>query len=68
LLEVYERDEFGIPNIATLAGESLRFTRHHVGSLPCIPACHDILVGALDFRWRPWGSTEIWTEAITTMN
>jgi arylsulfatase A-like enzyme len=65
MLEAYEGDEFATPNIAGFAEESLRFTRHHVGSLPCIPARHDILVGALDFPWRPWGSIEIWEDAIT---
>ena len=43
----------------------LRFTGHHAGSLPCMPARHDILVGALDFPWRPWGSIEVWEDAIT---
>ena len=35
------------------------------GSLPCMPARHDILCGSLDFLWRPWGSIEIWEEPIT---
>ena len=65
MLEAYGGDEFATPNIAGFAERSLRFTRHHVGSLPCIPARHDILVGALDFPWRPWGSIEIWEDAIT---
>jgi arylsulfatase A-like enzyme len=30
-----------------------------------MPARHDILCGALDFLWRPWGSIEIWECAIT---
>ena len=30
-----------------------------------MPARHDLLVGALDFLWRPWGSIEIWEDAIT---
>ena len=37
-----------------------RFTRHVTGSLPCMPARHDILCGALDFLWKPWGSIELW--------
>ena len=28
-----------------------------------MPARHDILCGALDFLWRPWGSIEIWEDA-----
>ena len=38
---------------------------HVAGSLPCMPARHDILVGALDFLWRPWGSIEVWEDAVT---
>ena len=30
-----------------------------------MPARHDLLVGALDFLWRPWGSIEVWEDAIT---
>jgi arylsulfatase A-like enzyme len=30
-----------------------------------MPARHDILCGALDFLWRPWGSVEIWERTIT---
>jgi arylsulfatase A-like enzyme len=30
-----------------------------------MPARHDMLCGALDFLWRPWGSIEIWERAIT---
>jgi arylsulfatase A-like enzyme len=65
MLEAYGGTEFGSPDITRFAEGSLRFTNHHVGSLPCMPARHDILVGALDFPWRPWGSIEVWEEAIT---
>ena len=65
LLTAYGGDEFATPTISAFAEQSLRFTRHHVGSLPCMPARHDILVGALDFPWRPWGSIEVWEDAIT---
>ena len=37
------------PNIDRLAARAVRFDRHWSGSLPCMPARHDILVGALDF-------------------
>ena len=30
-----------------------------------MPARHDLLVGALDFPWRPWGSIEVWERPIT---
>ncbi len=65
LLGCYGSEEFETPAIDAFAAQSLRFTRHHSGSLPCIPARHDILVGALDFPWRPWGSIEVWEDAIT---
>jgi len=65
MLGCYGGREFATPNIDRLAARSVRFTRHHVGSLPCMPARHDILCGALDFLWKPWGSVEIWEDAIT---
>lgn len=65
LLEAYGSDEFASPNLRAFADTALRFTRHHAGSLPCMPARHDLLVGALDFPWRPWGSIEVWEDAIT---
>ena len=65
LLGCYGGTEFATPNIDRLARRAVRFDRHYVGSLPCMPARHDILCGALDFLWRPWGSVEIWEDAIT---
>ena len=61
----YGGTNFITPNLDRLAKRSVRFTNHHTGSLPCIPARHDILVGAWDFLWRPWGSIELWEEPIT---
>jgi arylsulfatase A-like enzyme len=66
LLAAYGGDEFDTPNLDRVASSSVVFDRHVVGSLPCMPARHDLLVGSLDFLWRPWGSIEIWEEAITT--
>ena len=65
LLQAYGSDEFSSPCLTEFSKTALRFTGHHVGSLPCMPARHDILVGALDFPWRPWGSIEVWEDAIT---
>lgn len=65
MLGAYGGDEFATPNLDAFAARSLRFTRHYAGSLPCIPARHDILCGALDFLWKPWGSVELWEHAIT---
>ncbi len=66
MLGCYGGTEFDTPNLDRFARErAVRFTRHVTGSLPCMPARHDILCGALDFLWRPWGSIEIWEEPIT---
>ena len=65
MLGAYGGKEFATPNLDRLAARSVRFTRHFTGSLPCMPARHDILCGALDFLWKPWGSIELWEDAIT---
>jgi len=65
MLGSYGGSEFDTPNLDRLAARSLRFQHHFAGSLPCMPARHDILCGALDFLWRPWGSIELWEEPIT---
>jgi arylsulfatase A-like enzyme len=64
-LGAYGSREFETPNLDRLAARSLRFDRHYTGSLPCMPARHDILCGAWDFLWRPWGSIELWEQPIT---
>ena len=61
----YGSAEFDTPNLDRFAGTATRFTNHYVGSLPCIPARHDLLCGALDFLWKPWGSIELWEDAVT---
>ena len=66
MIGAYGGEEFHTPNLDLLAKRSVRFTNHHTGSLPCMPARHDLLVGALDFPWRPWGSIEVWEDAFTT--
>ena len=60
MLGSYGGDEFDTPNLDRFAATSTRFTNHVTGSLPCMPARHDILCGALDFLWKPWGSIELW--------
>jgi arylsulfatase A-like enzyme len=66
LLGCYGGTEFATPNLDRFAREhATRFTNHVTGSLPCMPARHDILCGALDFPWRPWGSIELWEENVT---
>jgi arylsulfatase A-like enzyme len=65
MLGAYGGREFDTPELDRFARRALRFERHYSGSLPCMPARHDILCGALDFLWKPWGSIEIWEDAIT---
>jgi arylsulfatase A-like enzyme len=65
MLGAYGSTEFDTPNLDRLARRSVRFDRHYAGSLPCMPARHDILCGSLDFLWRPWGSIELWERPIT---
>jgi len=64
-LGCYGGTEFETPNLDRFASRATRFTRHVTGSLPCMPARHDILTGALDFLWRPWGSIEVWERSLT---
>ena len=65
MLGSYGGREFDTPNLDAFGARAVRFERNYAGSLPCMPARHDILCGALDFLWKPWGSIEIWEEAIT---
>ena len=65
LLGAYGSTEFATPHLDAFARRALRFTNHHTGSLPCMPARHDLLCGALDFLWKPWGSIEVWEDAVT---
>lgn len=64
MLGAYGGTEFDTPNLDAFARRAVRFDRHYAGSLPCMPARHDILCGALDFLWKPWGSIEIWEHAL----
>lgn len=57
--------EFSTPQLDRFARRAVCFDRHYAGSLPCMPARHDLLCGALDFPWKPWGSIELWEEPIT---
>lgn len=65
MLGAYGGREFETPHLDRFAARALRFDRHTTGSLPCMPARHDILCGTLDFLWKPWGSIELWEDPIT---
>ncbi|HYM15613.1 MAG TPA: sulfatase [Dehalococcoidia bacterium] len=64
MLGAYGGREFDTPHLDAFARRALRFEKHYSGSLPCIPARHDILCGALDFLWKPWGSIEVWEDSL----
>ena len=53
------------PNFARLAEKTITLDTSYVCSMPCMPARHDILCGALDFLWKPWGSIEIFEQPLT---
>ena len=65
MIGTYGGTEFDTPNLDRFAKRAVRFDRHYTGSLPCMPARHDILCGSWDFLWRPWGSIELWEDPIT---
>ena len=65
MLGCYGGTEFTTPNLDRFSQRAIKFNNHYTGSLPCMPARHDILVGAMDFLWRPWGSIELWERPIT---
>jgi arylsulfatase A-like enzyme len=65
MLGSYGGEEFDTPNLDRFATRAVRFMRHYTGSLPCMPARHDIVCGALDFLWKPWGSIEVWEQPVT---
>ena len=65
MIGAYGGDEFETPNLDRFAERSVTFNRHYTGSLPCMPARHDILCGSLDFLWKPWGSIEVFEEPLT---
>ena len=65
MLGSYGGREFETPHLDRFARRAVQFDNHFVGSLPCMPARHDVLCGALDFPWKPWGSIELWEEPIT---
>jgi len=65
MIGAYGGTEFSTPGIDRLSERAVTFDKHFTGSLPCMPARHDILVGAMDFLWRPWGSIELWERPLT---
>lgn len=57
-LGAYGNPRVKTPNLDRLAARSVVFDRHYIGSMPCMPARHDLWTGNLEFLWRPWGPIE----------
>jgi arylsulfatase A-like enzyme len=57
-LQPYGGTTVATPNFARLAARAATFDRHHVGSLPCMPARRDLQTGRLNFLHRSWGPLE----------
>jgi arylsulfatase A-like enzyme len=57
-LNTYGNEWVKTPNIDRLAARSVVFDKHYIGSMPCMPARHDIWTGKLEFLWRPWGPVD----------
>ena len=57
-LECYGGTTVRTPNFPRLAERAVRFERHYVGSMPCMPARRDMHTGRLNFLHRGWGPLE----------
>jgi arylsulfatase A-like enzyme len=57
-LPIYGNDWVRAPNIQRLARRGVVFDTHYIGSMPCMPARHDLWTSRLEFPWRPWGAVE----------
>lgn len=64
MLPAYGGHEAATPYFDRFARRARVFDNHYVGALPCMPARHDILCGAWDFLWKPWGSIELWEDGV----
>ena len=64
-LSCYGNQWVETPNIDRLAGRSVVYDNHYVGSLPCMPARHDMMSGRLNFFHQGWGGLEPYDTPIT---
>lgn len=53
------------PNFDRLRRQSVCFSNHFVGSMPCMPARRDIMTGRLSFLHRGWGPIEPFDNCFT---
>ena len=63
LLGPYGGTRVPTPNFERLSARSVRFDKHYVGSMPCMPARRDLLTGRLSFLHRSWGPMEPFDDA-----
>lgn len=63
-LTAYGNDWVRAPNLHAFARKAAVFDRHHVGSLPCMPARREIWAGVEEFWWRGWGPLEPWDQPV----
>lgn len=57
-LGAYGGSHIPTPNFDRLSQKAVRFDRHFVGSMPCMPARRDMHTGRLNFMHRSWGPLE----------
>jgi arylsulfatase A-like enzyme len=57
-LSPYGCNSIETPNFTRLASKSVRFDRHYIGSMPCIPARRELHTGRHNFLHRCWGPLE----------
>ncbi|MBO9604857.1 MAG: sulfatase-like hydrolase/transferase [Paenibacillaceae bacterium] len=66
-LSIYGNSNVITPNLERLRARSVRFDNHWSGSLPCMPARHDMLTGRLNFLERNWGGIEPFDDTLPQM-
>jgi arylsulfatase A-like enzyme len=57
-LQCYGGSNIRTPNFSRFAERAVKFDRHYVGSMPCMPARRDMHTGRLNFLHRSWGPLE----------
>ncbi len=57
-LECFGGTRISTPNFSRFSQRAVRFDKHYVGSMPCMPARRDMHTGRLNFLHRSWGPLE----------
>ncbi|PRY19941.1 arylsulfatase A-like enzyme [Aliiruegeria haliotis] len=66
-LQCYGGTAVATPNFDRFAARSARFSKHYVGSMPCMPARRDMHTGRLNFMHRSWGPLEPYDNSFSEM-